>query len=76
MQFQLALIIDTGETLLVGDQNFSCVSFLSRSGFFDHAIEFYVSRTYSDFVARDTSVLIRVTDQVTAELTNRYLKAK
>ncbi|MBI2126670.1 MAG: ATP-binding protein [Thaumarchaeota archaeon] len=32
----------------------------------------YVARGYSDFVARDTEELIRMTDKLTAELTERY----
>jgi len=36
----------------------------------------YVARGYSDFVAKDTEELIRMTDQLTAELTNRYTQVK
>ena len=36
----------------------------------------YVARGYSDFVAKDTEELIRMTDQLTAELTNRYSEIK
>ena len=36
----------------------------------------YVARGYSDFVAKDTEELIRITDQLTAELTTRYSQTK
>lgn len=36
----------------------------------------YVARGYSDFVASDTEELIKMTDQLTAELTNRYSQMK
>jgi len=36
----------------------------------------YVARGYSDFVAKNTEELIKMTDQLTAELTNRYSQIK